>query len=89
LQVHRICVCFVLNQDDTHEQPPVDLPLTLSKPPQGVVPPPHCVPHRRTAIIIPYRDRLEHLKIFLRHMHKHLKHQEIEYGIYVINLVCQ
>ncbi|XP_026321376.1 beta-1,4-N-acetylgalactosaminyltransferase bre-4-like isoform X2 [Hyposmocoma kahamanoa] len=36
------------------------------------------------AIFVPYRDREEHLAIFLRHIHPFLIKQQLEYGIYVI-----
>lgn len=51
----------------------------------------HCdsthVPFTRVAIIIPYRDRLDNLKIFLNNMHRYLTRQKINYGIYVIEPV--
>ena len=49
--------------------------------------PPNCTSRERVAIIIPFRDREEHLKIFLRHMHPFLQRQKLEYGIFVIELV--
>jgi hypothetical protein len=53
----------------------------------GIYQPPSCKSKERVAIIIPFRDREEHLKIFLRHMHPFLQRQKLEYGIYVIELV--
>ena len=38
----------------------------------------------KVAIIIPYRDRLENLKLFLNHMHPFLNKQQLEYGIYLV-----
>ena len=35
------------------------------------------------AIVIPYRDRLENLELFLAHMHPFLNKQQLEYGIYI------
>lgn len=49
--------------------------------------PAYCKPRSRVAIIIPFRDRTEHLKYFLMYMHKILQRQEIEYQIYVVNQV--
>uniref|UniRef100_A0A0K2VBS1 Beta-1,4-N-acetylgalactosaminyltransferase n=1 Tax=Lepeophtheirus salmonis TaxID=72036 RepID=A0A0K2VBS1_LEPSM len=46
---------------------------------------PRDVPKGKTAIIIPYRDRFEHLLIFLQHMHPILTKQKLEYKIYVIH----
>ncbi|XP_078590004.1 beta-1,4-galactosyltransferase 2-like [Branchiostoma floridae x Branchiostoma japonicum] len=38
----------------------------------------------KVAILVPFRDREEHLDIFLRHMHPFLQRQGIDYVIYVI-----
>ena len=46
-----------------------------------------CTARSKVAIIIPYRDRASHLNIFLRHMHKFLRFQEIDYTIFVVELV--
>ena len=61
--------------------------LQQNEVPDGVNSPSICLPHRRTAILIPYRNRGEHLKILLNHLHKILIKQKVEYGIYVINMV--
>ncbi|XP_040571462.1 beta-1,4-galactosyltransferase 4 [Lepeophtheirus salmonis] len=37
------------------------------------------------AIILPYRNRQEHLYTFLQHMHPILTHQRLEYKIYLVN----
>ncbi|XP_040566456.1 beta-1,4-galactosyltransferase 3 [Lepeophtheirus salmonis] len=42
------------------------------------------VPRSSTAILVPFRDREEHLSVFLRHMHPLLTRQRLEYKIYVI-----
>jgi len=47
--------------------------------------PTSCISRSKVALIIPYRDRPDQLKVFLRHMHPFLTKQKIEYGIYVIN----
>ncbi len=39
------------------------------------------------AIIIPIRDREEHLRLLLAHMHPFLQKQQLNYGIYVIEQV--
>jgi hypothetical protein len=36
------------------------------------------------ALIIPYRDRLFNLKVFLNNMHRILTHQKINYGIFLV-----
>uniref|UniRef100_H2Y6B3 Beta-1,4-galactosyltransferase n=1 Tax=Ciona savignyi TaxID=51511 RepID=H2Y6B3_CIOSA len=76
------------NQSTTHYGNFTQMQFSVSTvaPPIGVISPSNCHPHRRTAIVIPYRNRLQHLKVFLRHLHPFLQRQEIEYGIYVINL---
>eukprot|EP00106_Octopus_bimaculoides_P014880 XP_014782322.1 PREDICTED: beta-1,4-N-acetylgalactosaminyltransferase bre-4-like [Octopus bimaculoides] len=45
---------------------------------------PNCSMNESVAIIIPYRDRQFHLKIFLNNIHSILQRQAIEYGIYII-----
>ena len=39
------------------------------------------------AIVVPYRDRESHLKLFLQHMHPFLQKQKLTYRIYVIEQV--
>jgi len=46
--------------------------------------PPHCKSKDRVAIILPFRDREEHLRTFLYNIHPFLKRQQIEYTIFVI-----
>lgn len=53
----------------------------------GFSSPNKCVPLQKVAIIVPYRNRENQLKIFVRHMHKFLYKQQIEYGIYLIEPV--
>lgn len=42
------------------------------------------VPKSKLAIIVPYRDRLVNLELFLRNIHPFLVKQNVQYGIYVI-----
>jgi len=44
-----------------------------------------CVSKNKVAIIIPYRNRYEHLMYLLWYLHPILQRQKIEYKIYVIN----
>ena len=44
-------------------------------------------PSTRSAILIPYRNRSENLRIFLGYMHPFLQRQDVEYKIYVISQV--
>ncbi|KAG6463640.1 beta-1,4-N-acetylgalactosaminyltransferase bre-4 [Manduca sexta] len=46
--------------------------------------PPNCTARHKVAIIVPYRDRQQHLAIFLNHMHPFLMKQQIEYGIFIV-----
>lgn len=52
--------------------------------PGGRYKPQECMARHRVAIIIPYRDREEHLRIFLHNMHFMLGRQQIDYGIFVV-----
>ncbi|XP_006887153.1 PREDICTED: beta-1,4-galactosyltransferase 1-like [Elephantulus edwardii] len=47
--------------------------------------PRNCVSPHKVAIIIPFRDRQEHLKYWLYYLHPVLQRQQLDYGIYVIN----
>lgn len=46
---------------------------------------PECEPKSKVAIILPFRNRSEHLMYFLHYMHPILQRQQLEYKIYVIN----
>lgn len=56
--------------------------------PGGKHKPINCVSRNKVAIIIPYRQRESHLKVFCNHMHPFLKRQELDYGIYIVNQVA-
>ncbi|KAJ8377446.1 hypothetical protein AAFF_G00260040 [Aldrovandia affinis] len=47
--------------------------------------PPNCESRHLTAIIIPYRDRLSHLRSLLYHLHPFLQRQQLHYGIYIVH----
>lgn len=49
--------------------------------------PKDCVALQKVAIIIPFRNRDEHLKFWLYYLHPILQRQQLDYGIYVINQV--
>ena len=38
----------------------------------------------KLAIIVPYRDRQDHLDVFIPHMREFLKDKDIEYDIFII-----
>ncbi|KAH9491534.1 Beta-1,4-galactosyltransferase 1 [Bulinus truncatus] len=46
--------------------------------------PTDCVPWQKVAIILPYRDRLHPLRIFLNRIHPMLQTQKIDYQIFII-----
>ncbi|XP_074646324.1 beta-1,4-N-acetylgalactosaminyltransferase bre-4-like isoform X2 [Tubulanus polymorphus] len=52
--------------------------------PGGHWKPTACISRHRVAIIIPFRDRHEHLRMFLSHMHPFLQKQQLDYQIFVI-----
>lgn len=46
--------------------------------------PTECAARDRVAIVVPYRDRPDHLPIFLKNIHPFLMKQQIEYGIFIV-----
>jgi len=52
----------------------------------GFYSPQSCLARHRVAIVIPFRDRNEHLHIFLNHMMPFLKKQQLDFAIYIIEL---
>lgn len=52
--------------------------------PGGRYKPTGCVANHRAAIIVPFRNREEHLLLFLQHMHPFLQRQQVEYQIFVV-----
>ena len=55
--------------------------------PGGRFSPRNCVALYRVAVIVPYRDRDAHLRVFLNHMHPILQRQQLDYGIFIIEQV--
>ncbi|KAM4704069.1 beta-1,4-galactosyltransferase 3-like [Rhinophrynus dorsalis] len=47
--------------------------------------PPDCVSNHKTAVIIPHRNREQHLKYLLYYLHPFLQRQQLNYGIYIIH----
>ncbi|XP_008840701.1 beta-1,4-galactosyltransferase 1 [Nannospalax galili] len=68
---------------------PVDLELLAKRNPEikmgGRYIPKDCISPHKVAIIIPFRNRQEHLKYWLYYLHPVLQRQQLDYGIYVIN----
>ncbi|XP_014252790.1 beta-1,4-N-acetylgalactosaminyltransferase bre-4-like [Cimex lectularius] len=52
--------------------------------PGGQWRPSGCKARDKVAIIVPYRDRVEQLSVFLANMHPYLQRQLIDYGIFII-----
>lgn len=50
----------------------------------GKYEPKECRSHQRVAIIVPVRDRKEHLTVFLRYMHPFLQRKQMSYVIIVV-----
>ncbi|XP_037353967.1 beta-1,4-galactosyltransferase 1-like [Talpa occidentalis] len=67
----------------------VDLTLVEKQNPKvkagGRYSPKDCISPHKVAIIIPFRNRQEHLKYWLYYLHPILQRQQLDYGIYVIN----
>jgi hypothetical protein len=55
--------------------------------PGGRYMPGGCTSPWKVAVIVPYRDRENHLKMFVKNMHPFLQQQQIYYGIFVIEMV--
>ena len=55
--------------------------------PGGLWRPTDCRARHHVAIVIPYRQREGHLKMFLNNMHAFLQRQQLEYGIYIVDQV--
>lgn len=52
--------------------------------PGGRWSPPFCRSPHFVAVVVPYRDRSEHLDLFLQHMHPFLQRQQLQYGVFVV-----
>ncbi|XP_070395910.1 beta-1,4-galactosyltransferase 4-like [Dermacentor albipictus] len=52
--------------------------------PGGRWSPPFCNSRHFVAVVVPYRDRSEHLDLFLQHMHLFLQRQQLQYGMFVV-----
>lgn len=50
----------------------------------GEYKPKDCQSRSKVAIIVPYRNRSEHLTVFLRYMHPLLQRQQLDYTIFIV-----
>ena len=55
--------------------------------PGGHYHPAHCRARHRVAVVVPYRDRQQHLRILLHNLHPMLMRQQLDYFILVVELV--
>jgi len=53
--------------------------------PGGHYLPPNCTATCKIAVVVPYRNRPDQLKVFLQHIHPFLARQTVQYTIYVAN----
>lgn len=71
--------------DSTYEPlTSVEQKLAPKLQPGGQYSPRECRARDRVAIIVPYRDREQHLPVFLKNLHPFLMKQQIEYGVYIV-----
>ncbi|XP_046571681.1 beta-1,4-N-acetylgalactosaminyltransferase bre-4-like [Haliotis rubra] len=54
--------------------------------PGGRFQPLDCKSRHRVAIVVPYRDREQHLKVLLNNLHPILERQQLDYAIYVVEM---
>ena len=70
---------------------PVNLDMVRNENPNvktgGRFKPSNCIALQKVAIIIPFRNREEHLKFWLYYLHPILQRQQLDYGAYVTNPV--
>lgn len=52
--------------------------------PRGHYKPPECKSSHRVAIIVPYRKRDAHLRLFINNIHPFLQRQQLDYWIFII-----
>lgn len=74
---------------DTEYEPLPDVESKLAPRllPGGWFKPKECNNKDRVAIVIPYRDRPNHLPVFLKNIHPFLMKQQIEYGIFIVEQI--
>lgn len=46
--------------------------------------PKNCTAKHKLALVVPFRDREEHLGLFLQHMHNFLRRQLLDYRIFIV-----
>lgn len=65
------------------ELEPLDLELGGSHRPKS------CIALFRVAIIVPYRNREDHLNLFLYNLHPMLVRQQLDYTIFIVEQECE
>lgn len=74
-----------LGSVETLDQTPSCFPVLSG----GFWKPSGCLPRQRVAIIVPYRDREPHLKIFLQIIHPFLQKQLLQYTVFIVEQVTR
>ena len=71
---------------DTNYEPIAEVEKRLASKlqPGGWYYPKECNAKDRVAVIVPYRDREQHMPIFLKNLHPFLMKQQIRYGIFIV-----
>lgn len=71
--------------DPTYESlTSVEQKLAPKLAPGGQYSPRECRARDRVAVVVPYRDREQHLPVFLKNLHPFLMKQQIEYGVFIV-----
>jgi hypothetical protein len=55
--------------------------------PGGKWTPADCHARHKVALIVPYRDRYDHLKVWLDYIHPFLQRQNVQYQIFLVEQV--
>ncbi|CAH1792913.1 unnamed protein product, partial [Owenia fusiformis] len=71
-------------KNNFNSEPPIEVQSTYKTDGRGRWFPVVCQPRQRTVIIIPFRDRDDHLKYFIEHYVKILQRQLLDYTIIVV-----
>ena len=78
--LHGTVKTITVDVPDTMEELESLFPYLL---PGGRFHPEECTARHRVAIVVPYRDREDHLRTFLLNIHKFLRPQQLDYAIYL------
>ena len=85
-------VCLSVGRLRVHLHAPNLTEIVLLNPglePGGHYHPSHCRARHRVAVVVPYRDRQQHLRVLLHNLHPMLMRQQLDYFILVVELVSR